>query len=219
MAVMYGAQHALQELLQHGIAGPNHFFVPANDFAYKFELGGVSHEGCAGLCGLSQYLNIMAVGHRQGKQDGTSVEAEADGRASKDIAPLSNGLTRQVVIDAFAAFALMEQPLQERLLSYLAGCKEVVVLGPVSAQPLGRRVATISFIHRSKSSEGIARDVQAQGFAIRNGHMYAKRLLQNLALKGGDDISVNDGVVRISMLHYNTPAEVDKLITALDNVL
>ena len=33
------------------------------------------------------------------------------------------------------------------------------------------------------------------------------------------DWSVEDGVVRISMLHYNTPEEVDHVIQALGEVL
>lgn len=52
----------------------------------------------------------------------------------------------------------------------------------------------------------------------RNGHMYAHRLLTALA-KTDETWDVQDGVVRISMLHYNTPAEVDHLLAALDEIL
>ena len=51
--------------------------------------------------------------------------------------------------------------------------------------------------------------------AISAGHFYAKRLLDSLQLSDS-----NDGVVRCSMAHYNTLAEVDQLIDALDkNIL
>lgn len=43
--------------------------------------------------------------------------------------------------------------------------------------------------------------------------MPAYRLLEALG------VDVNDGVVRISLLHYNTPGEVQRLIEALDRVL
>jgi selenocysteine lyase/cysteine desulfurase len=80
---------------------------------------------------------------------------------------------------------------------------------------------------------------QARGFAIRNGHAYAHRLMTALApallpylersgtTAGGgggqtDDAAravVDDGVVRISLLHYNTHEEVDGLLSALQELL
>ena len=55
---------------------------------------------------------------------------------------------------------------------------------------------------------------QREGFALRHGHMYAYRLMTALQLP-----DINDGVVRVSLLHYNTPAEVQGLIKALSTVL
>ena len=55
MAALWGRRDALAEL-----RGPNHFFVPDHDLPYKFELGGASHEGCAGLLGLADYLGFLA---------------------------------------------------------------------------------------------------------------------------------------------------------------
>ena len=56
--------------------------------------------------------------------------------------------------------------------------------------------------------------LQKEGFALRHGHMYAYRLLEALHVP-----DIDDGVVRISLLHYNTPAEVEGLIRALKAVL
>ena len=55
---------------------------------------------------------------------------------------------------------------------------------------------------------------QEAGFAVRNGHMYAYRLLTGMQLP-----DIDDGVVRISLLHYNTPQEVQGLLGALERVL
>jgi len=55
MGVLYGKDEALAEL-----PGPNHFFVRRDEGAYYFEPGGVSHEGCAGLLALGEYLNFVA---------------------------------------------------------------------------------------------------------------------------------------------------------------
>lgn len=44
---------------------------------------------------------------------------------------------------------------------------------------------------------------------IRFGDFYARRLIEALGL------ARQDGVVRVSMVHYNTLAEVDRLIAAV----
>ena len=51
--------------------------------------------------------------------------------------------------------------------------------------------------------------------------MYARRILDTLAAEHPQDWphGVEEGVVRISMLHYNTPAEVEGLTAALDKIL
>ena len=56
------------------------------------------------------------------------------------------------------------------------------------------------------------------GLWCRNGHAYAHRLLTAL-VRFHPSWDVNDGVVRISLLHYNTPAEVDSIISALEQIL
>ena len=60
----------------------------------------------------------------------------------------------------------------------------------------------------------VVRVAQKEGFALRHGHMYAYRLLTALCVP-----DIDDGVVRISLLHYNTPAEVQGLLDALKSVL
>jgi len=50
---------------------------------------------------------------------------------------------------------------------------------------------------------------------IRYGHFYAYSLIDNLRPK----LDVNDGVVRISLVHYNTVDEVRKIVDVLGEVL
>ena len=52
--------------------------------------------------------------------------------------------------------------------------------------------------------------VEPSKVAIRSGHFYAHRLINDLG------IDPDDGVVRVSMVHYNTAREVERLIRALD---
>lgn len=50
---------------------------------------------------------------------------------------------------------------------------------------------------------------------IRYGHFYAYTLIDTLSPK----VDVDDGVVRISLVHYNTVEEVQRIIATLEEVL
>jgi len=56
------------------------------------------------------------------------------------------------------------------------------------------------------------------GFGIRYGHFYAYRLCERLTHERITH-DVSDGVVRVSMLHYNAPDEVERLIACLEGLL
>jgi len=182
MAAMWASRDALAEL-----QGPNHFFIPDDEVPYKFELGGVSHEGCAGILGLRDYLAVLS---------------EVENPAALD---------RPAVEKAFELMAACEQPLQERLVEYLRSRSDVRIIGPDHAGP--SRVGTISFVHETKTSREITEVVDQSGIAIRHGHMYAYHLCEALGM------DLDDGVVRVSLVHYNTPEEVEQLIGVLDRAL
>ena len=118
---------------------------------------------------------------------------------------------RQVVEQAFARMQAWEDPLIERLLGYLNSRSDVRLVGPTSGGP--DRVGTISFLHDSKTSREITEAVDQTGVAIRHGHMYAWHLCDALGL------NLEDGVVRVSFVHYNTVAEIDRLAEIFDQVL
>jgi cysteine desulfurase family protein (TIGR01976 family) len=187
MAALFGTAAALAEL-----DGPNHFFVPASEGPYKFEPGGPSHEGCAGLLALWSYL------------------AEFAGRSE------SESPNRVAIETAFAHIAELENALQTRLLEYLRSKPQVTIVGP--PEPSHSRVATISFVHKTKRSAEIAKAANTRHFGIRFGHFYAYRLCERLA-RAGILHDVDDGVVRVSLLHYNTLEEVEGLIGCLDGLL
>eukprot|EP00854_Cymbomonas_tetramitiformis_P024919 gene24919-30385_t len=101
MATLFGRHEAFR-----GLTGPNHFFIPSEETRYKFELGGVSHEGCAGVLALRVYLNILL------------------GRAPDAI------IDREVVEEAFSLMRELEAPLTHRLESFLSKHSEFSVVGP-----------------------------------------------------------------------------------------
>ncbi|MDP7197524.1 MAG: cysteine desulfurase, partial [SAR202 cluster bacterium] len=60
-----------------------------------------------------------------------------------------------------------------------------------------------------QSSKKISDQLVKNGIATRNDNFYAWRCLKALG------IDVDDGVVRTSMVHYNTHEDVEKLISVL----
>lgn len=189
MGALYGRRDAVEAL-----TGPNHFFIPKDEIPYAFELGGASHEGCAGILALSEYLGFLA---------SLAPNAEAAGAGAI--------CDRHTIETAFDVMTACELPVQEALLAYLRGKPDVRIIGPEQGD--ASRVGTVSFVHASRPSREIVEAVDAAGIGIRNGHMYAYHLCRALGL------DVDEGVVRTSLVHYNTVSEIEQLIDVLDRVL
>ena len=108
--------------------------------------------------------------------------------------------------------AAHEELLSARLLSYLERVPSVRIHGHPGADRRVR-VPTISFTVVERSSEAIVAGVDRHRVGIRFGDFYARRLVDLLGVRE------QGGVIRASMVHYNTLDEVDRLISALEQVL
>lgn len=182
MAALYGRRDAMSQL-----TGPNHFFIPKDEVPRKFELGGVSHEGAAGLVALDHFLRDLS---------GTA--------RLPDVIDPHAAFDRRVVTRAFEIIESLETPLQERLIAFLQSQKNIRVIGPPVITP--DRVCIVSFVVPGRSSKTIVQAASALGLGFRYGNFYAYRLCTALGL---DPV---DGVVRVSFCHYNTTDEVDRVI-------
>jgi cysteine desulfurase family protein (TIGR01976 family) len=121
----------------------------------------------------------------------------------------ANGDERQCMQAAYTAFEKQEDAIANRLLGYLNTRKDIRIIGRRDVKD-GRRVPTISFMVAGRSSRDIVAETDKHDVGIRFGDFYARRLIEDLGL------APQGGVVRVSMAHYNTLAEVDRLIRALD---
>jgi selenocysteine lyase/cysteine desulfurase len=184
-----GLLHGRRELLLAS-KGQNHFFVPEHEVPYKLEPGGVVHELAASLPAIVDYL--LALDARHGGDLST---------------PEPQRLTR-----AFDAIAAHEAVLAAPLLEFLSSRRGVRVLGRAEPDAV-HRVPTIAFTVEGRDASEIPPALDARNIAIRYGHFYAHRAIEALGLLE------RGGVVRVSMAHYNTAAEVGRLITALDELL
>lgn len=95
-----------------------------------------------------------------------------------------------------------EEYLQGILLEYLRSECRVQIIGEASERK-EQRVPVISFVCTvdGVGSQQLVEAVERRSaFGIRSGHMYSHRLLREVC--GVAD--VEDGVVRVSFLHYNS---------------
>ena len=74
------------------------------------------------------------------------------------------------------------------------------------------RAPTIAFTSNKYSSKYLSKYLVKNNIATRNDNFYAWRCLKALG------INTDDGVVRTSMVHYNTEEDVDKLINAIKKI-
>ncbi|MBY5967932.1 cysteine desulfurase-like protein [Halomonas denitrificans] len=129
------------------------------------------------------------------------------------LSPKDDGVSlRNRLEDAFESIATHEAKIGKKLIDYLNQKERVRIIGRADAD-IDKRVATISFIVEGSQSDDIVRRIDDAKVGIRYGDFYARQLAEDLGLM---EIQ---GVVRVSMVHYNTEDEVDRLIQALDAVL
>jgi len=122
------------------------------------------------------------------------------------------GSRRESIESAFALISAHEARIGERLLDYLRCRGDCHIVGlEVGDDP--NRVPTISFVIDGRDPGWIARQMDAFHIAIRYGDFHARRLAEYLDLGNGQ------GCVRVSMAHYNSLEEVDRLVAALDDAL
>ncbi|MCW6508855.1 cysteine desulfurase-like protein [Lichenifustis flavocetrariae] len=119
---------------------------------------------------------------------------------------------RAALTRAFEAIAVHEATLAERLLGYLRSRNDTRIIG-LRTSDAAQRVPTIAFKIEGRDSAAIVRETDRHAVGIRFGDFHSRRLIEHLGL------AENNGVVRVSMVHYNTLDEVDRLIGGLDRAL
>jgi cysteine desulfurase family protein (TIGR01976 family) len=195
-AVLYGRRHLLETL-----PGQGFYFIPEGDVPYKHQPGNVNYELSYSLLGLLDYLEQLA-----------GVEQTAKVGLAAGVDDWTRTWHHRPVTQAFDQISLHEERLSELLLAFLQSKSGVRVIGSPRADR-AERVSIISFVSDRMSSRGVVQSVDQHGIGIRYGHFYSARLIGALGL------SSDDGVVRVSMVHYNTLEEVADLIAILDPLL
>ncbi|CAE6441107.1 unnamed protein product [Rhizoctonia solani] len=167
-----------------------HYFLPTNEGSpYKLQPGGPGYERSYAISAVLEYFYSLS--------------------------PSGDDLSTTFDLIAQHEADLM-RPLLECLLSPEMYNRGVRIVGPESMDPK-IRAPTISFVvvgDKPVRSQDIVKKFDELGdVGIRYGHFYAHRLFVRLGL------DPDDGVVRISLVHYNTVTEAERLVKRLREVL
>lgn len=122
------------------------------------------------------------------------------------------GGSRQKIEAAFAAITAHENALTERLLSYLRSRNDCSIVGQTHNRE-GSRVPTIAFRFDGREAADLCQAMDQEKIAMRFGDFHSRRLAEYLG------VTAQGGMLRVSMVHYNTIEEIDRFTAALDRIL
>jgi cysteine desulfurase family protein (TIGR01976 family) len=167
---------------------------------YKFETGTLNHEGLAGVTAAVDYL--AQVGRTYGQR-----ELAGDG------SHLDNYEGRRYDLKlAMQTIAAYERPLFAYMLAQVQKIPGLTIYGISDPDQFDERCPTLAFTKEGRSPQDIARYLGDRGIFVWSGNYYALSVTQRLGLED------SGGMVRVGLAHYNTQAEVDRLVTALSEI-
>lgn len=157
----------------------------------KLEAGTYAYENVAGMDAVVAYFEELA------------------GRVSSGT---PGGARRDRIHGALSAIAHYERGLSAALIDAVERVPGSTVHGVTARADLENRVPTVSFTVDGVEPAAIAEALARHDVGVRSGHMYAPRLMRRLGATPG-------GVVRASLVHYNTAAEVARFGSILEETV
>ena len=112
---------------------------------------------------------------------------------------------------AMQAIQIYEQGLSLELARVLRECG-AQIYGVEDDARVAERVPTFCFNMPGISPQIVTEGLARANIGIRDGHMYAPRLMQRL------NVPVESGVARVSLVHYNTVAEIHRFGNVLSEL-
>lgn len=156
----------------------------------KIEAGTFIYENVAGMAAAVDYL----------AQLGRLLAGRA---AAADPRTL-----REDIRAAMTAIQAYEQTLSLALLRVLRA-SGAAIYGISTDARVSERVPTVCFNLPKVAPAAVTEAAARAGIGIRDGHMYSPRLMRRLGL------SIESGAVRVSLVHYNTLDEIERLAEVL----
>jgi cysteine desulfurase family protein (TIGR01976 family) len=184
MGFLWGRRELLQKLPTF-----REEFIP-DEPPGKIEAGTFIYENVAGMDAAISYLESL----------GKRPQAAGDG-ANKDS-------KRANLARAMQSIRAYEESLSLEMLQVLNNCG-ATIYGLARKNQVRDRVPTLCFNLPNVAPAKVTETLASNGIGIRDGHMYAPRLMKRLGVR------LESGVVRASLVHYNTIDEIHSFGNAL----
>jgi cysteine desulfurase family protein (TIGR01976 family) len=164
-------------------------FIP-DEPPYKVEAGTFIYENVSGMDAAVQYLELIG----------------------RNLAPSNNRSRRENIVAGMGAIRDYELLLAREMLGVLKGCG-ATIYGVADEARINERVPTFCFNIGRLSPQRIVEEMAEMQIGIRDGHMYAPRLMKRL------NLSMDSGAIRASLVHYNTVEEIHRFGEALRAII
>lgn len=164
-------------------------FIP-DEPPYKVEAGTFIYENVSGMDAAVRYLESIG----------------------RNLAPSNNRSRRENIVAGMGAIRAYEVDLAREMMKQLKAAG-ATIYGVADEARISERVPTFCFNIGKISPQMIVEEMAERGIGIRDGHMYAPRLMARLKL------SMDSGAVRASLVHYNTVEEVKRFGAALKEIV
>ena len=187
MGFLWGRRELLQKLPTF-----REDFIP-DEPPGKIEAGTFIYENVAGMDAAVRYLELL--GRSIAGNDST---AKTESR-------------RATLQRAFISIQRYEELLSLEM-SRVLNESGAVVYGVADKKRIHERVPTLSFNLPNIFPSAVTEQLAQQNIGVRDGHMYAPRLMKRLGLP------TQTGMVRASLVHYNTVEEVHRFGKALAEI-
>jgi selenocysteine lyase/cysteine desulfurase len=157
---------------------------------YKIEVGTFTYENVAGMNAAVKYLE--GLGRR--------------------FLPTGDHSRREALAAAMGAIRQYELMLSREMIAVLKR-HGAVIYGISDEARLERRVPTICFNMPGITPQEFATEMGEAGIGLRDGHMFAPRLMKRLGL------SMETGAIRVSLVHYNKVEEIARFDSVLTEIM
>ncbi|OUX36466.1 MAG: cysteine desulfurase [Candidatus Pelagibacter sp. TMED273] len=187
----YGPHLALlygKEEILKNLPNQNHEFLKGQ-YPYTINPGGPNHEELVSLIGVYEYFENLYNHHFKNKNLSTL----------EKIKKINN------------LISLHEENIANPILKYLYERNDLNLIGKNKIENKDR-APTIAFYSNKKTSKEISNTLHKFKIATRNDNFYAWRCLEYLG------INTEDGVVRLSMTHYNNYNDTENVLRALEKI-
>jgi cysteine desulfurase family protein (TIGR01976 family) len=206
MGVLFGKREHLARLRPYKVR-PLTDAVPN-----RWEWGTLNHECIAGITACVDYL--AALGTRSVWTAAENVGTDALVRPSSAARPSTR---RAAITGAFEAIHHYEHGLMTRLISGLQQISNLKIYGITDPARFAERCPTIAVRVENQTPDqtplALSTKLGDQGFFTWDGNYYALNLTERL------DVEKSGGFLRIGLVHYNTVEEVDRLLSALREIV